>query len=85
MIKGYIVESFHHPENGHVLLVKLTAGPSLTQSIARAWARGDWGETEFVVTDWRWPDKPNASWDIAIATNSELNWVRCEGLWLVFG
>lgn len=47
MIKAYIVDSFHHPETGHVLLVKLTSQPCTLRSIGRATARGDWGEIEF--------------------------------------
>lgn len=84
MIKAYIVDSFHHPETGQVLLVKLTSLPSTHRSVTRATARGDWGEIEFAVTSWRWPYQANSLWDVALTTTPTLDWTRCEELTLSF-
>lgn len=84
MIKAYLVEHFHHPERGRVLLLKMTVLPELNQFITRALARGDWGECEFAVTSCRWPDQPNSSWDIALTTQTQLDWTRCLDLILYF-
>lgn len=83
-IKGYLVEHFHHPETGRVLLVKLASLPPINQSVTRGLARGDWGESEFNVTNCRWPDQPNSTWDIALATKARLDWARCYELILYF-
>jgi len=84
MIKAYLVDHFHHPETGQVLLVKMTYLPELTQSVTRALARGDWGEGEFTVTSSRWPDQPNSAWDIALTTRAQIDWTRCQELILYF-
>lgn len=80
MINAYLVEHFHHPETGRVLLVKMMALPELGQSITRALARGDWGECEFAITSSRWPDQPKSAWDIALTTQAQLDWTRCQEL-----
>ena len=84
MIKAYLVDHFHHPETGQVLLVKMTELPELTCSVTRALARGDWGDCEFGVTSSRWPDQPNSTWDIALTTRTRLDWNRCQELILYF-
>ena len=80
MNNAYLVEHFHHPETGRVLLVKMMALPELGQSITRALARGDWGECEFAITSSRWPDQPKSAWDIALTTQTQLDWTRCQEL-----
>jgi len=84
MIKAYLVEHFHHPETGQVLLVKMATLPAITQTVTRALAQGDWGESEFLISSCRWPDQPNPSWDVALATKVSLDWNRCRELILYF-
>ena len=57
MIRAYLVDHFHHPETGQVLLVKMTGLPELSRSVSRVLAHGDWGECEFRITSCRWPDQ----------------------------
>lgn len=84
MIKAYLVDHFHHPETGQVLLVKMTALPEINQTAFRALALGDWGEWELAITSCRWPDQPNSAWDIALTTQTRLDWTRCQELILYF-
>ncbi|ODT74620.1 hypothetical protein ABS71_05425 [bacterium SCN 62-11] len=84
MIRAYLVDHFHHPETGQVLLVKMTGLPELSRSVSRVLAHGDWGECEFRITSCRWPDQPNPTWDIALTTQTRLDWNRCQELILYF-